>query len=279
MYRRIAIAAVLASSFVATGWAQSPPTQPAPAASAPAKPAAKKAAPKAKPAAKQPAAVGTGPCQIGVITIVGNVFGVQKIGFTVFGNEYTPVPIESWGLDDLAVARVRAAAAGRVVRKIAYDKEELSRIGESKSFFRNLNDDVKQFVQRSAGNANCERYVLINRTRSRFSNLNQTVNGVGIVKWGNPIKERTYLFALTYIRVLDGQTFDIVKQSAAESDDEHAISRLLVLNPIRGPNHELDESLFPATPADAASNPAFREGIRSLLTTSLDRTLPGLLGP
>jgi hypothetical protein len=49
---------------------------------------------------------------MGVIVHVGDVFVVQKVGLTVFGNEFAEVPT-SWGLDDLIFARVKAAGGAR----------------------------------------------------------------------------------------------------------------------------------------------------------------------
>jgi hypothetical protein len=37
--------------------------------------------------------------------------------------------------------------------------------------------------------------------------------------------------------------------------------------------------MFPDRPADAAANPVLRDGVRSMLTASLDKTLPALLAP
>ena len=88
------------------------------------------ACPEAKPAGPPAVAAENGPCSIGVIPLTGNEFGVQQVGFTAFGNEYTSVPVDSWGLDDLVVSRVRAAAGGRSVRRIAYSKDDLARMKE-----------------------------------------------------------------------------------------------------------------------------------------------------
>jgi len=204
-------------------------------------------------------------------------FGVQQVGFTVFNNEYTPVPVNSWGLDDLIVSRVKAAATGGSVRKIPYAREDLARIKESRSLFRDENAEWKEFVQRSAGSSGCDRYVLVQGYGSQFSNTNQRVEGLGIVRWGNPFKSRVFLFALTFIRIYDGQTFELVARAAAAPEDEPIVSRLLLLKPIGGPHRELDEDSFPAVATEAASNPAYREGLRTLLTSSLDRTLPAML--
>jgi len=96
MLRHFAIATLLLSRLAIPAWSQSPSTTPSPAT-----PTAKKPAPKTKAAVKPAAAAESGPCQIGVIPAIGDKFLLEHIGLTVFGNEFTDAPIESWGLDDL----------------------------------------------------------------------------------------------------------------------------------------------------------------------------------
>src|SRR2546421_3737877 len=118
---RIAVSLIALLSLLAAAAAQTPPaTTPPPAQTAiPAKPVAKKATPKAKPVAKQPAAMESGPCRLGVISVIGDHYSVQKFGLTIFENEASEVPID-WGLDDLVFARVRAATSNDpAVRRIA----------------------------------------------------------------------------------------------------------------------------------------------------------------
>jgi hypothetical protein len=108
MLRRFTVAATLLVLFFGTaGEAQTPPATAAPNSPAPSKPVAKKPAAKAKAGAKQPAAAETGPCKLGVISAVGDRFSVHKFGLTVFETEDNEVPVESWGLDDLAGAGAR----------------------------------------------------------------------------------------------------------------------------------------------------------------------------
>ena len=253
--------------------ATSPPAAPAPAKPAPPKPTAKKPAAK-KTSAKPISAADSGPCQIGVIADVGDQFVVQNVGFTVFGNERAEFPTRGWGLDDLVIARVRAAAgSGVTVRRIAYAKDAFAEQEQSGSLFRDRNAELRNAVHQIASGSNCERYVLVRRFTSRFSNLNQSVRGIGVVHW----VYRTFLFALTHVIVYDGQSFEVIKQAAATTDDEPLIARVLMSNPIRGPNRELDKDAFPSNPAEAPNNAEFRDGVRALLTTSLDNTLPAML--
>jgi hypothetical protein len=279
MKMALAVAAAL-SCLASLAWAQG---QPAPAATQTGTPApkvaTKKLAPKAKASSKPAEPAANGPCGIGVISAIGDQFTVQKIGFTVFGNEQAQAPIDSWGLNDLVVARVRAAAGSSAgaVRNIAHARDAFTRTEQSGSLFRDAKGELGNAVRQIATGSHCGRYVLVQSSTSQFSNLNQSVRGVGIVNWGNPIKDHTYLFALSYIRVYDGQSFEVIKQGAASTDDESLMSRALMLQPVRGPSRELDNTSFPSTPAEAAGNPALRDGVRALLTTSLDKTLPGML--
>jgi hypothetical protein len=271
---RVPPVAFALSLLVQSAWAQ---TQSAPAADAPepaAKPAVKKSAAKPKTSAKPAGPTDGGPCQVGVISEMSDRFVVQTVGFTVFGNERSEVPIDGWGLDDLVVARVRAAAGpGVPVRKIAHTKDAFAQLNQPGSFFRDMKSELSNAVRQIASGSNCERYILVHSSSSRFSNLNQSVHGVGIVSWAH----RTLLFALSYIRIYDGQSFEVIKQEAATTNDESLVSQALMLNPIRGPNRKLDRSAFPSAPAEAATNPALRDGVRALLTSSLDNTLPAML--
>jgi hypothetical protein len=210
---------------------------------------------------------------------MGDQFVVQKVGFTVFSNERTEVSVGNWGLNDLVVARVRAAAGpGVAVRRIAHTSDAIARAEQPGLLFRDTKTDLSGIIRQAAAGSHCQRYVLVHSLTSQFSNLNQSVRGVGIVHWGNPIKDHTYLFALTYIRVYDGQGFEVIKQQAAAStDDESMVSRALMLKPIRGPNRELDNASFPSAPVEAVTNPTLRDGVRALLTASLDKTLPAML--
>src|SRR6266850_916818 len=117
MIRTFFVVLVL-SCLAASASAQTQPAAVAPTTQATppsTRPAVKKPAPKAKTTAKPPAPAESGPCKIGVIPVIGDQFVVQKVGLMVFGNEHTEVPIGAWGLDDLVVARVRAAAPGTAV--------------------------------------------------------------------------------------------------------------------------------------------------------------------
>ena len=92
-------------------------------------------------------------------------------------------------------------------------------------------DHAKRCAWKVVAGIPCKRYILVHRSGTQFSNTNQFVHGVGIVGWAG----RNYLFALTYIRVFDGDDFSTLKQATAATGEESVIARGLGLNPIHGP--------------------------------------------
>lgn len=255
----------------------SPPASAATPAKSTAKPATKSPAKPSKPkaTAKQAAPTETGPCRLGVLAALGNQFLVKKIGLMVFGNEQAEVPVDSWGLDDLVVARVRAAVPGGAVRRIASAADSFAFDAPHGGVLFGTPGKISDLVRQAAGSANCGRYVLVTRSSSRVGS-SQTIGGVGILQ-GSDFRSTTYLFALSYIRVFDGQTFTVLKEGLAVNDDQPALSRIL-LGGIQGPNRQLDKEAFPRPAPEAVHDVSLRDGVRSLLTTSLDKTLPALLG-
>jgi hypothetical protein len=261
----------------------SPTTKPSPA-----KPAAKKPAPPKPDAAAAPAAAAAGPQHgpcIGVIPHVGDHFAVKTIGFTAFGNDLKEIPIEAWGLDDLVVARVRAAAGpGIAVRRIAFPANAFEPPGNPLSRLFRTENDFKGLVKTIAGASGCERYVVVLKAGSALGSTNQSVEGIGLVNWG-------FLFALTSVFVFDGHTFDILKEGHGTINEQKIVpdplvNALLRTKSIHGPSRELKQ-FRPSTEPDAAVNwpptvdtvMGLRDVTRALLAESLDSVLPKLLAP
>jgi hypothetical protein len=259
MFRSFATATILVSCLTAAGWAQSPATSSAPAASTPARPAAKGAA-KTKPAEG-------GSCQIGVIPIAGNLFLVERFGPIRLTDTYERVSVDGWALDELVVSRVRAAAPGISVRRLPFTKEELAT--QPKNLPRlGRDENVREFAKYVARGRNCERYVLVHRHGG-----SQREFGIGISK--HYLGSNAQLFAMMYIRVYDGRTFQLINEAPALMEEDTYANRFKYY--LGGPSRPIDLAMFPEKAADAAANPVLRNGVREMLTVSLDKTLPGML--
>lgn len=270
---RVVFAAFLLSCFPISSFAQArsaaaPITQPAPAA---AKPAVKKSTPKGKAAAKQPAPAESGPCQIGVISAVGDRFAVQKVGLTVFGNELTEVPINAWGLDDLVVARVRAATPGISMRKIAYPKSAFEPYYHPPaSLLRNDDKELTAVVRQITTRSNCARYFVFTTYTAQLQGTNQPLPGIGVLHHGSGPFSNTSLFANFVLRVFDGQSFVIAKRPSA---DLGAILAGSFGRLGQDPLTKLEAADFPAAPADAVASSILRDHTRALLAARLDKAL------
>jgi hypothetical protein len=244
-----------------------------------AKPAARKQPERSGPAGN---AVSTKiePCGIGVIAAVGDEFMVKRIGLDFFNDQEKVAPIERWGLDDLVFARVRAAVPQRVsVRRIPYSKSVMPREELRNQFFRDRNAERVDVMRQMTVGTNCERYILIGRSISKFNETSKTVRGIGIVDWDVPLRRKVYLFALSFIWVFDGRDFSIIRQGSAITQREPLVQRMLLGELILGPYSELSEASFPSRSDEIVNNLALREYARALLTASLDKTLPWMLRP
>ena len=279
MLRRLIAVVVLASPcLTATGWAQAPTTS---APASPDKSAVKKAvskpnAAKAGTAAKQPAAIETGPCRLGVISAIGGRFSVEKFGLTVFETEFNEVPIEDWGLDDIALARVRAASgADPSIRKISYPKGAFEPFYNPKSrLFPAPSERLPAIVRNITLNANCERYLVVTRYKTELQGSSLVLDGIGAYSPGlGSFARHSHLFANVAVSLIDGRSYEQINRHFANFGSNLAESMRLTEDPIT----KLDNSQFPDPPATAASNGTLRERTRALVAARLDRALPGYL--
>jgi hypothetical protein len=270
---RIAVSLIALLSALTSAVAQTPPAPAAPPA--PTKPAAKKAAPKAKPAAKQPVAVESGACRLGVISVIGEHYSVQKFGLTIFENEASEVPID-WGLDDLVFARVRAATNNDpTVRRIAYPKGVFEPFYNPKTILiRDPGERLPVIVRSFTANANCERYLVATTFKAELPNTHMTLNGIGTYNQGlGALLRHSHLFANVAITLIDGRSYEEIKRPFVNFGANFAASMRLTEDPLT----KLDNSLFPDPPAAASANAALRERTRALVADRLDRGLPGYL--
>ncbi len=273
---RIAVAAVALLSLLTPAAAQTPPaTTASPAqAATPAKPAAKKAA-KAKPVAKQPVVVESGPCRVGVISVIGDRYSVQKFGLTIFENEASEVPID-WALDDLVFARGRAATSNDpTVRRIASPKGVFEPFYNPKTILiRDPGERLPVIVRSFTANANCDRYLVATTFKAELPNTHMMLNGIGTYNQGlGSLLRHSHLFANIAITLIDGRSYEEIKRPFVNFGANFAANMRLTEDPLT----KLDNSLFPDPPAAASASAALRERTRALVADRLDRGLPGYL--
>lgn len=269
MLRRVAIALMaICIALPSAASAQSAPTPSAPAPKPAVKPQAQKPR-AAKPSA--PTAANSGPCDMGVISHVGDVFAVQKLGVTVFNNEYAEVPV-TWGFDDLIYARARAAG-GPGVRRIAFAKDAFDNLDKPKLFFlREEREKLPAVIRAIAGSSGCRRYLVVPRGMAKVSGSSETLTGIGIF-YRTSLFSQVSVFGYLNMLLLDGTTFETVRDPNFNA--ERVMSRMAE-SLVKMPGlHEVDKSLYPEVAADAAKNTALRDVVRRTLTEQLDRDMAG----
>lgn len=251
--------------------AQTPPST-----TPPSKPAVKKAATKPKAAAVKPAEpASAGPCRLGVISVIGEHYSVQKFGVTIFEAEASEVPID-WGLDDLVFARVRAATNNdSTIRRIAYPKGAFDPFYHAKAIFiPDPKESLPVIVKGFTANANCDRYLVATTFKTKLPNSNMTLNGIGTYNQGlGKIIRHSHIFANVAITLIDGRSYEQIKRPLTDIGANFAANMRLFEDPIT----KLDNSLFPDPPETASTNAALRERTRALVVERLDRSLPGYL--
>jgi hypothetical protein len=274
---RVFVVACALSYLTASGWAQGQPATTATPAVAAVKPAVKKPAPKARISAKPPGPADNGPCQVGVISVIGDEFVVQRVGLTIFGNEYSEVPIEGWGIDDLVMTRVRAALPNTAVKRITYPKGTFAPYDHpAPALFRNSRDDLTAIVRQITANAGCQRYVVVTKLTGQVDGTNQTHRGIGVLNRGigTGALSHTSLFTDVDVSIFDGQTFAPHKNTF---NLEGSLKRALLGEWARDPLSKLENDAFPEPAAVAAASATLRDRTRSLLTAVLDKTLAASL--
>lgn len=216
-----------------------------------------------------------GPCRLGIIPAVGDLFVVQKIGLTVFGNEHTEVAT-NWGIDDLIFARVRAAAGPVLpVRRITYPAGAFDRYYHPTSrLLPDPREGLPAIVRDITANAGCERYLVITRFTGQLSGTNQRLDGIGVYNQGlGDIIRHTHLFANIAVNSLDGQTYAAQPRTGADIAARFQASLRLTEDPLK----KLENENFPDPPTAAAGNAVLRDRTRALVSSELDRLLPPYL--
>lgn len=270
---RLAVSLIALLSLLSYALAQTPQTPPAST-----KPIAKKQTPKA-------VLGGGGPCDVGVVVTAGDEFTVLTTGLTIFQKKTTVVPIPGWGLQDLIFARTRAAIpAGVSVLRIPYNPAKFPPRDESKDTLkdrlsRDPDSELAAYMREIAKGSSCRNYIQILDSVSHIGSSGYTVRGFGILNQDAVLGRRVYLHALAFIRIFDGRDFSLVRQSSALINMQHSLQVQRFLGKlIGGPYRELPAESFPERAEDVVDNTALRDGVRAMLTESLDKTLPLLLG-
>ena len=270
-----AIAATAAITLSAgTLYAQTPAPAPSPRPAKQSTPRAKPAAPQAAP---QPApSTGKSLC---VASAIGGKFNIQTIGFTVFSNDVQTVAIDSWALDDVAFRKTASIVSKLfAVRRITMPQSTFADFQRPLGgiLFGNrtpgLDGAIATLV---AANPGCSFYMVLTRTFTRFESTNQNIEGIGLLNRENPLIERRWLHVIFTIRVIDGQSREVVRSEMARLDLEQTSGII----GIYGASRQVDKSWWPASPQAVVQSGQLRSATQALIEQALTVTLPNIFEP
>ena len=199
---------------------------------------------------------------IGVISAIGETFALQKIGLTVFGNERSEVPIDSWAIDENVAGKISLLVGKRfAVKKINFPRGTFRKVEEAAQ----LRDRVRAI----AAAQRCDLYVVVSRAASNFGTSNQVVEGLGLVE-SSGLMGTVHLYALSVISVFDGRTFEVLREQRS------SIGQNTFLADIKGPHRDVGASAWP-TSGQVAQNAPLRSATWGLVEQSLAVTIPELI--
>jgi hypothetical protein len=161
------------------------------------------------------------------------------------------------------------------VRRISYPKGAFASLDEKHPIFYNSEDDLKGILRRVTSSTKCDHYVVVVKGLSRYGETNQTVYGLGIVESGASFLTFDLIYALYWIRVYDGHTYEVIGKRGAIIEQSNPLLQLVTAKSIGGPYLKVDRSWWPES--GAAPSAMVRDGIRSLVEKSLDVTMPLIL--
>jgi hypothetical protein len=218
----------------------------------------------------QPPKTSDGRKSVGIISAIGHKFALQKVGITVFGNELKEVPIGSWGIDDLVVAKITAALGKRYdVSRIGYAKGAFGKFEAEGGLFRDREAELREAVRKVAASQKRDFYLVVTRGSTSFGTTNQFVTGLGLVVAGGALVDNSNLVAISVLHLYDGRTFELIKRQSA------SIGQATFMMTIKGPNRKVDQAWWPSGPA--AQSEKLRSATQALVAQSMSMTAPELL--
>jgi hypothetical protein len=165
---------------------------------------------------------------IGVASTLGRTVTLKEVGLTVFGNSESNLDSDAWGIDD-AIARETARLLARRydARAVPLDPAALGKThfpGEGSIF--GSSRPVGEALRDVLGGQGLDAYVLVVPRAAKLGTSNQWLGGLGLLKaYGGAfgLRGSDYdLYALYYVSVFDGKTFELIGDARAPSRGFHA---------------------------------------------------------
>lgn len=119
-------------------------------------------------APKKEARKDVGEC-VGVVSAIGDTLTVTKTGFTVFNNEDSKLPIDTWRIDDLVFSKISAVLGAHFnLKRVSVPKGAFAILEENHNPFYDSAEDVRTILGRITTATKCDQYIVVMKTNIRF---------------------------------------------------------------------------------------------------------------
>lgn len=206
--------------------------------------------------------------RIGIVSAMGDVFSLKKVGVTVFGNDQSEFPIGAWGIDDLMVSKVRSTLGRQFdIRPVTYQRS---------AFYASNAGGIGAMVRAASPSPGVDAYVVLTRGVSKVGATNQFVSGLGLLEGSGGVlySNRYFVHAIYAVYMIDANAFSSMGVAISLMPGESLVDPLRA-TVLRGPHRQVDQSWWPTSP-DAASNQRLKGAVVELIDNSLSNTLQQL---
>src|SRR5689334_21925649 len=101
----------------------------------------------------------------GVVSAIGDMLSLTTIGFTVFNNDDSKLPIDAWHIDDLVFGKISAVFGKRVnLKRVTVPREAFAVLQSDQSLLHNSADDVRAMLGKITATTRCDRYIVVMKT-------------------------------------------------------------------------------------------------------------------
>lgn len=219
--------------------------------------------------------------RIGVLSAMGDDFGIRAVGTTVFGNEARGQTLEI-GADDILTEKVKAALASKyeVVDLTRYRAAFLAQPkywpGQEPVVGSGSRPTAQSVVREMMGTEQLDAYLIVTPGAFSVRNTNQGSGGIGIIKLDQFMRPTEYLLHLGYvITMVDGKDFSYVADMRSIPVDESSRMSTLLTGGIGA--SRISAPSLPVLPAYWDTPAANRDNIRNVFGTLASQSIPHTL--
>lgn len=209
---------------------------------------------------------------VGVVSLLGRSFRMQKVGMTVFGNELEIAQIAAWDVDAHATRSLATALSGKAeAKRVAHRPAAFDAMFSGGGMFRSLHSELEEALRRATAGQSHDLYIVLLPVGSQFGDTNQTIGGLGIVQASSLFASKSWVHTLFNMYVLDGRTHSILGWKQA------TVGQTRFLATIKGPHREIDASWWPPSSDKVAGDARLKGAVFELVQQAIATTLPEAL--